>query len=905
MSTSTFMPNPAESLFNEGNLLQEQRRFQEALDCYAKALTLQANFPEALWKRGNALLSLGQLTTAVDSYNQALLLRPAYAEALNNRGIALQNLGQLDQALLSFDAAIAINPDYANAYNNRGLVLKALGRIPEELACYTQAIRFKPDFAEAFNNQGLALYGLQQYSQAAESFSQALAIKPGYAKAHYNLGNVLTAQQLYAQAVTHYETAVSLQPQFVEAYMYCGLAYKNLQNFQAALLCFDQAIKLSPNYAEAHHNRGLALHCLHRYVEALDSYAHGYALKPEQDEAYFTNRGLSFLALGKHTEAIDCFERVLAINPQHVEACFNYANALNNLQRYREALPVYQRVIALQPELAFAYLQLGKVQHQLKYFFAALDSYRQTMKLVPEHAEAYFLCGNTLQQIHQYQGAADNYRLALVHQPDHVAAHFGLGLALHELKRYQEACVVYDQATALDPDYQFLAGARFSTKIQICDWRDYAQETAHLLSRIAEGEKTLSPFTLLAMTDNLAVQGKIAALWTGLNYPERFELPALAPYTNHTRIRVGFFSADFRNHPVAFLTAQMFELFDRSQFELLAFSFGPEAKDEMRVRLEAGFDQFHNINGKSDYEVALLARQLELDIAVDLSGLTGYCRTGIFSYRPAPTQVNYLGYAGSVPVTYMDYIIGDPVLIPAHCMHLYSEKVVHLPDSFMVTDSQRQIADKVFSRAEMGLPETGVVFCCFNNHFKITPYVFASWMRILQAVPGSVLWFSPNPEAETNLKQAAEQQGISGERLLFSQRLPSIAEHLARHQLADLFLDTLPYNAHATAMDALWAGLPVLTCAGESFASRVAASLLSALGLPELIVYTPQAYEEQAIELALQPEKLAKLKAKLAENRLNAALFDTERYTRNLEAAFIAMHKRNHAGLAPEHLRVM
>jgi predicted O-linked N-acetylglucosamine transferase (SPINDLY family) len=371
------------------------------------------------------------------------------------------------------------------------------------------------------------------------------------------------------------------------------------------------------------------------------------------------------------------------------------------------------------------------------------------------------------------------------------------------------------------------------------------------------------------------------------------------------RIRIGYFSADFRAHPVSILSAELFETHDRARFEVSAFAFGPDSRDPMRTRLEGAFERFIDVRAQSDREIALLARSLKIDIAVDLGGFTQGCRPGIFALRAAPLQVNYLGYPGTSGAEYMDYLIADPTLIPEHCRAFYSEQILYLPDSCLPGDSQRPIAAEVLTRAQAGLPATGCVFCCFNNIAKITPDTFSAWMRILAQVPHSVLWLSQtNRQAESNLRRAAADRGVAPQRLIFAERLASLPLHLARQRLADLFLDTLPYNAHTTASDALWAGLPVLTRAGHSFAARVAASLLNAVGLPELITSSAAHFEALAVALAGDHQRLAELRQRLADNRLTMPLFDTQRYTRHLETAYTMIHARFLEDRAPQTLRV-
>ena len=440
--------------------------------------------------------------------------------------------------------------------------------------------------------------------------------------------------------------------------------------------------------------------------------------------------------------------------------------------------------------------------------------------------------------------------------------------------------------------------------MKICSWSGLAESLEEISKKIMVNEKVAQPFPLLALNDDALLHKKSSEIYIQDKYPFNPVLGPILKRPKNEKIRIGYFSADFKNHPVSFLIAELFELRDRSQFEIYAFSL-VKSTDEIVGRLRLAFDHYIEAQGMSDIEIAQLVRSLNIDIAVDLTGITASSRTGIFSYRAAPIQVNYLGYPGTIGADYIDYIIADRSLIPQESQSCYSEKVVYLPNSYQVNDRKRLISDRQFTRQELGLPENGFAFCCFNNNFKILPATLEGWMRILKAVEGSILWlFQDNSWAAKNLKQEAEKQGIAPDRLVFAERLP-IEEHLARHRQADLFLDTFPYNAHTTTSDALWVGLPVLTLMGQSFASRVAASLLNAIGLPELITNTQEEYEALAIELALNPHKLADIKVKLAKNRLATPLFDTPLFAKNLENAYIEMHGRYHAGLEPDHIVIV
>ncbi|HEY2591267.1 MAG TPA: hypothetical protein VGI35_06715, partial [Steroidobacteraceae bacterium] len=426
-------------------------------------------------------------------------------------------------------------------------------------------------------------------------------------------------------------------------------------------------------------------------------------------------------------------------------------------------------------------------------------------------------------------------------------------------------------------------------------------DVAQLSGAIERGRCVLRPFAALSLFDSPSLQRKVAGIWARETCRPAKRLGPVRRHRWHEKVRVGYFSADFRNHAVSILAAELFERHDRRRFELTAFAVGPDIRDEVRTRVEAAFDRFIPAFDRSDEEVAALARHLEIDIAVDLGGYTQHARPGIFARRAAPIQVGYLGYLGTMGADFMDYLIADQIIVPPERRRHYAEKIAYL-SSYQVNDSKRHAAARAFSRAELGLPSTGFVFCCFNANYKINPEMFASWMRILTAVPGSVLFLlGGSPAAERNLREHAERSGMEPARLVFGGKLP-YADYLARYRAADLFLDTLPYNAGTTASDALWMGLPVLTCAGEAFSARMGASLLTAVGLPELITVDRSHYERLAVELATRPDALAAIGRRLEEARSGAALFDTTRFTGELEALYERMYRRHHLGLLPEHL---
>jgi predicted O-linked N-acetylglucosamine transferase (SPINDLY family) len=535
----------------------------------------------------------------------------------------------------------------------------------------------------------------------------------------------------------------------------------------------------------------------------------------------------------------------------------------------------------------------------------ALASYDRALALKPDYAQAHYNRGDTLHLLNRLDEALASYDRALALRPDYAEAHYNRGNVLYELKRLDEALACYDRAIAIRPDYPYLIGSRMYCRMHCCDWNNLDAAWAIVCNAIDLGKHASTPFFLLAIPSTPMQQQRCARSNIQHRFPARFAPLGQRDRYNHDRIRIGYFSNNFSDHPVSHLIAQLIENHDRARFEIIGFSFGSPTADLWRQRLEKAFDRFLDVSTRSDQEIAALARALEIDIVIDLNGFTKRARTGIFALRPAPVQVNYLGYPGTLGAEYMDYLIADATVIPPELRQYYDEKIVYLPHSFQVNNTTRVVSDRPLSRAELGLPDDAFVFCCFNHNYKITPDAFDIWMRLLHAVEGSVLWLSGgNAAATRNLRLEAEKRGIAPERLVFAMRLESLAEHLARYRQADLFLDTFYYNAHTTTSDALWAGLPVLTCLGNTFASRVAASLLTAIGLPELITHNHADYESLALELATDPERLAAIRHKLAANRTTQPLFDTARFTRDIEKAYLMMHERYQAGLAAEHIVV-
>jgi predicted O-linked N-acetylglucosamine transferase (SPINDLY family) len=683
-------------------------------------------------------------------------------------------------------------------------------------------------------------------------------------------------------------------------------AAKALQSgeLDSAVRLYGAVIEADGNFAEGHYKLGNALNRLGRWQDAVAAYEKAIMLDSNYANAY-CNRGAVLQRLDRLDEALDSYDRAVALNPADFLTYYNRGSVLKALGRFDEALASYEQCVALRSDYAAAYLNRGQILQELKRFEAAVASYEKVIELSSEHAEAHQNRGFSLAQLRRFDAALVSYDRALELNPAYAEEFQGRVYSLVNLGRFKDAIEIYDRVLSANSNQRYLAGLRVHAKMQICDWQDLARELTALAESLNAGNAASPPFPLLSALDSPAVQRRAAELWVREQCPADDRLGPIPKRPRGDKIRVAYFSPDFRNHAVSQATAELFERHDRSRFEVLAFSIGPRANDSMRGRLEQAFGRFIDASDQSDIETALLARTLGVDIAVDLGGYTEFCRSKIFALRAAPVQVNYLGYPSTMGAPYMDYLIGDQVVIPQEQLGHYAEKVAFLPHSYFPHDSASEVAPIEYTRAELGLPARGFVFCCFNKKYKITPAMFDSWMRILSRTPASVLWLSLDDGAAVdNLRLEASRCGVDPYRLIFADRVESLSHHLARLRAADLFLDTLPYNAHATATDALWAGLPVLTLKGQSFASRVSASLLSTIGLGEMIVSTAEDYEEMAIRLATNSQLFDEIKRKLAQNRLTTPLFDTRSFARNLEDAFVSMHERYLTDLPPEHIFV-
>jgi len=751
-------------------------------------------------------------------------------------------------------------------------VLHAQGKLDDAVAAYRQAIGINPDLAEAHANLGNALKDQSKLDDSIAAHRQAIRIRPEFAEAHYNLGNALHAQGKLNEAVVAHRDAIRIRSDFAEAHSNLGNALRDLGELDAAVAACRQAIRLRPAFAEAHYNLGNAL--------------------IDQD---------------KHDEAIAAFSQAIRIRPDFANGHSNLGNALAHQGRYDEAVAALHQAIRLRPAFAEAHYNLGNALAGQGSHDEAAAALHQAIRLRPAFAEAHHNLGDALSAKRKFDEAVAAFDAALAINPGLAEAWLGRGIAMALRHRYDEALSSYNNALASDPHVSYAPGYRFHARMRLCEWSQFEEDRSGIVAAVKRGERVAVPFDMLTITSSASEQLACAKILVAHKYrpvsrlvrqtvPQSIRPPARS---GRDRINIAYVSADFRDHPVSVLLAGLFEQHDRSRFRITAISFGPDDDSEMRRRVKGAFEHFVDADAMTDLAVADLLQDLKIDIAVDLLGFTRDCRPAIFARRPAPIQVNYLGYPGTTGADYIDYILADRYMVPEQSRGLYSESIVYLPDSFQANDWRRPYPDRVPRRAAAGLPEDGFVFCSFNNIAKTTPEVFDVWMRLLRRVDDSVLWLlGEGATAERNIRHEAESRGIAAGRLIFAPRV-AYADYLARYRAADLFLDTVPFNGGTTVSDALWAGLPVVTYSGEAFASRMAGSLLGAVGLPELATQSLAAYEQLALALATDRQRLAAIRAKLARDRTTCPLFDTDRFRRHIEAAYTTMHQRHMRGEPP------
>ncbi|WBL75692.1 tetratricopeptide repeat protein [Bradyrhizobium xenonodulans] len=859
----------------------------------------------AIFNEALSALNARDLKKAEEGFRRVIKSEPSHVPALNLLTIVLMNTNRFAEAEPFIARAVKLNQGSDVSFYNYGLIAKQLGKPALAHEQFTSALRLNPNVRESWNNRGAACNDLGQYEAAISDFDRSIALDPNYADAHANKGKSLLELGRHAEALAAYDRALSVRPELAEAWLGRGTALARRGHRDEALAAFDRALSIRGDLAEGWIGRGNVLYELRRYADAAASYDRALGIAPESAAAWL-GRGNVNADIKRYDEALTAYGKALSIKPDSTQALIGRGNVFTALKLHDDALALYDVVLSGKANSAEAWLGRGNVLLDLRRHDDALAAYDKAVSIAPDLAEAWLGRGNVFADVKNYGEALDGYDKALSIRSDLAEAWFGRGNIFADLRRHDDAFAAFDRAFSLNRGLPGVEGARLYSKLNCCDWTEIEAERTRLIASIRAGEGGCQPFALLSIAASAEDQRRSADFWIERMLGLAARKTVEAAPVQADKIRIGYLSGDFRTHPVSYLAAGLFEAHDRTRFETHGFSIGPTDHSDLRARLERSFDHFTDLFGRSDDEIMGCIEAAKIDILVDLMGHTLGARLALLARRPAPVLAGYLGFAGTVGGGLLDYVIADERVIPAEDRKHFSEKVVWLPHCFMPHDAEgRAISHAGLDRRAQGLPADGVVFCGFNNAYKLNPATFGSWMRILRDVDGSVVWLSDLPDvAKSNLRRAAEASGIDPQRLVFAARIASTADHLARHGLADLFLDALPYNAHTTAGDSLWAGLPVLTLTGEAYAGRVAASLLHALGLAELITHSRDEYEERAIELALNREKLHGIRETLEKRRHTMPLFDTPLLARNLEQAFEAMVRRYRAGLPPDHIEM-
>ncbi len=853
----------------------------------------------------------GEVQRAVEIYETILANNPGHCDALHLRGFAFHQQKKNDRAFSLIQKAIQICPDSAPYHNSLGLVLKALGKTNEAITSFERALTLDPNLVEAHNNLGVLLQDLNRLEEAASHFDRALGLRADIAELYNNMGNIWQARLEPKKALAYYQKAVHIEPEYAEAHYNMGRAYQEMDQPLEALGSYQKAVNFRPGYPEAFHNMGNVYQLIQKPSDAICCYRKSLELSPESVETVI-NLGMVLEAQGRYDEAILSLKKGTEVCPRSSEIHYHLGTVFRNTGNLNAALASFAKALELNPDYADAWHSMGIVCQQQGDLNRARHCYQKTLALRPGYPEAHHNIGTVFQLLGKTEEAVLSFNKALDLKADQCQSHISLGNIFKEKGQLTESASCYRKAIETDPNNAKAYCQLLHLARETCDWPvmdELAMKVDLMTSASLErGEKPAEmPFLSLMRETNPSVYLAIARAWS---YSIAQRMGSLAPpfsFKNRTilkeKITVGYLSNTFRNHPGSHLIQGLFKLHNRQKFNVFCYSYGKDDGSSYRKRIQQDCDRFVDLREMGHADAAGLIYNDKVDILVDLRGHTKG-NPFISALRPAPIQINYLGYPGTTGADFFDYMITDKIVVPDSDVPYFSENLVVMPHCYQINDHEQPISGQNWKRSDFNVPENAFVFCSFNGPNKIEPVMFDAWMRILHQIPESVLWLlHVNDIAERNLVREADKKGIAPERLIFSKGLPK-TEHLRRHQLADLALDTRIYNGHTTTSDALWAGVPVVTMTGGYFPSRVSASILSAAGLPELITHNIPEYEALAVSLARNPLKLGNIRKRLAENRLTAPLFDTPRFARNLEKAYSQIWNLFLTGSPPQNIQV-
>ncbi len=834
------------------------------------------------------------------------------ARTLFRLGVTCLKEGKFEEAEHFLKRTTEIDPEFADAWCNRGIAFASRGQPTMAEKVFRQAVDLCPDRPDFLRNLGNSLIASAKYEEAAECFKQSLKLDPTSIAALLSMAKLLASLGKSREAMNCLRRILTLQPQHKEALdlsprvqdipdssslpapngsvdqqelrkvLDRGLASGKAKQFDVAQAEFNLATRMNPWSAEAFAYLGSLQIELKEDDKAIESF-HSALANCAGEATLYLNLGGLYQRQGMMETAINCFRAAILCSPEYEKAYLNLGRIFARQRRFGEAIEHVTKAIQLVPTSYEALYQLGVIQYLLDDTESAINCLRHAMQFNQNDPNGYAILAQSLVNRGDLEDGAKAAESALHIQPAHEGA---LSTLIHQLQHmcnWDRLDTLAQRAISVTSDDSKFAEA------------DYLSEP-------------FSPFTFVALPTATTPEQQLncAIRHVALRQSSLKQLEIVTKHrSNRKVITIGYLSADFREHPVANLIVGLFEAHDRNRFQVFGYSYGADDGSGIRHRIKMGFDRFVEFNNASDLEAARRIAADEVDILIDLTGHTRGWRIDILAHRPAPVIVHYLGYPGTTGAPFIDYLLADEFVVPPDQSSYYSEKLVYMPGSFLVNDCQHRLGPNHLTRADCNLPLDAFVFCCFNGGYKITPLVFDIWMKLLDSIPSAVLWLKDNNRfANSNLQREAERRGIQSDRLIFAPRCDTLQEHIARYRLADLFLDTFPYNAHTTASDSLLAGCPVLTYAGNAFSARVAGSLLQAVGLPELVTTTWEEYQSIALDLARNPLRFAELRARLNVNRATSSLFKMDVFARNIEEAYIKMWAIHTAGESPRSFRV-
>ena len=818
-------------------------------------------------------------------------------------GSAYASLKNYSEASKYYEKALKINPQTIHLYNNLANVYIDEKKHNEAIPLLEKSIELDPKNIESFLQLAHIYREKKDYSSALEVLEQALIIDPNSVAVIFSIGNVMIDLKENDQALDCFTKCLNLDPSHISSLLNISHIYIHREEYDVALDYLNSLLKYDSKHPNALNNYGVC--CLK--TKKLRDAKSAFLLASEADSAnveVLINLNLVAMEEKDFDAAKKYLEKAIEIDPENKLANLHYANLMMNTGDIEEAIQKLDVIESLDDKDVTVYINLGNVYNGIGQPLKAMEYFKKALDIEPRKPETLLNIGNAFRELKKIKNAISSYRLSLKLKPNYPEAYNNLGVAYCEVQDYEKAVENFDKVLELNSDHHMARAQRAFAAAQLCDWSKFEEDQTHFRN-LGDSNFIIPPFALLALDDNPDKQLLRATNYTEMRCPnkrphEKKSPPKLKP----EKIKIGYFSADFVNHATMHLMKKLFSVHDKNLFEIHAFSYDMYGEDATKKQLKSEVDYFHDVRFMSDADVALLAKNQKIDIALDLKGFTLQSRLGIFSYKFAPIQISYLGYPGTLGATFIDYMIADKVVVPQEFRKYYSENIIYLPDSYQVNDDEKKISQNGVKREDFGLKENDFVFCSFNQPYKISLDEFKVWMRILDTVPNSVLWLMDYFElSKQNLRAAAQSSGINPERIIFSKRM-DISDHLERHKLGDLFLDTFNVNAHTTTSDALWAGLPVLTLVGKSFSARVSASLLNAVGLPELITNNLNDYQNLAIDLATNKSKLSQIKTRLKNNLDSYPLFNTAQYCKNLEKAYVTVYENYLDGGEPKDFEI-